>query len=31
MTVQIQFRLTIPENFTGPANFALDNVALVTR
>jgi len=29
-TVQIQFRLTIPEGFTGPANFALDNVALVT-
>jgi len=27
-TVQIQFRLTIPEVFTGPANFALDNVTL---
>jgi hypothetical protein len=29
-TVQIQFRLTIPEDFTGPANFAIDNVTLMT-
>jgi hypothetical protein len=29
-TVQIRFRLTIPEEFTGPANFALDDVTLVT-
>ena len=29
-TVQIQFRLTIPEDFTGPANFALDNLMLLT-
>jgi hypothetical protein len=26
--VQIRFRLTIPERFTGPANFALDQVTL---
>lgn len=28
-TVQIRFRLTIPEAFVGPGNFALDNVTLV--
>jgi hypothetical protein len=28
--VQLEFRLTIPEPFTGPANFAIDNVALLT-
>jgi hypothetical protein len=27
-TVGIRFRLTVPENFTGPANFALDDVTL---
>jgi hypothetical protein len=30
-TVQIRFRLTIPENFSGPANFALDAVTLRAR
>lgn len=27
-TVEIRFHLTVPENFTGPANFALDAVTL---
>ena len=27
-TVEIRFRLTVPESFTGPANFALDGVTL---
>ena len=27
-TVEIRFRLTVPETFTGPANFALDGVTL---
>jgi hypothetical protein len=28
--VQIRFRLTIPEAFTGPASFALDAVSIAT-
>lgn len=27
-TVQIRFRLTVPESFSGPANFAIDAIAL---
>jgi hypothetical protein len=30
-SMQIRFRLTVPEAFTGLANFALDNVTLVAR